>query len=105
MPSSSSVDLPLDPGQEQYTMWKMSSLLALTLIATLAAPALAQDAAAGHGAPSLYEDPPLPFSERDDRREVEEDPLDRWQREDHAEHLEERRERRDELRLDERERE
>jgi hypothetical protein len=89
-------------------MRKTSSLLALTLIATLAAPALAQDAAAGHGAPSLHEDHRLPFSgqQDDDRRrerEVEDDPLDRWQREDHADHLEQRRERRDELRLDERE--
>lgn len=88
-------------------MRKTPSLLALALIAMLAAPALAQDDAAGHGAPSLHEDQPLPFSGRDDRRrecEVEEDPLDRWHREDHADHLEERRERRDdELRRDERE--
>ena len=108
MPSFSSVDPPLGPRQEQDTVWKTSSLLALTLIATLAAPALAQDAAAGHGGPTLHEDRPLPLSGRDDdegrrEREVEQDPLDRWQREDDADHLEERRERRDELRLDEHE--
>jgi hypothetical protein len=89
-------------------MGKTFSLLALAVIATLAAPALAQDAAAGHGAPSLHEGQPPPFSGRDDRRrdaeeDAVEDPLDRWQREDHADHLEERRERRDELRLDEHE--
>jgi hypothetical protein len=90
-------------------MRKTPSLLALALIAMLAAPALAQDDAAGHGVPSLHENQSHPFFGRDDddrrrEREVEQDPLDRWQREDRADHLEERRERRDdELRRDERE--
>ena len=69
---------------------KISVLCALALIVVLAAPAFALAGETGQGAPSLQQD------EAGD----DEDPLDRWQREDDADHLEEKGERRQERRLD-----
>jgi TolA-binding protein len=73
---------------------KLSSLFALALSVALAAPAVAQVGEAEEAGSALHED--LPPSAQDG----DEDVLDRWQREDDADRLEEKHEQRRERQPD-----